>query len=155
MSFHSLSLIFSLHVDNYGKCVTLWCWRNIFITQFLCSSSYVFLCAGRVLLPATSTDDIKGMSSFNDLKTVEECAKFHEAYQQTGLFLWDCTWQHKTIALTYMNYRSSKLVKRKGTERLPTLDGWWKEHQIDRICRYLQLNYRYLQFNCRHLQFTE
>ena len=100
MSFHSLSLIFSLHVDNYGKCVTLWCWKNIFITQFLCSSSYVFLCAGRVLLPATSTDDVKGMSSFNDLKTVEECAKFHEVYQQTGLFLWDCTWQHKTIALT-------------------------------------------------------
>ena len=82
---------FLLHVDNYGKCVTLWCWKNIFITQFLCSSSYVFLCAGRVLLPATSTDDVKGMSSFNDLKTVEECAKFHEAYQQTGLFLWDCT----------------------------------------------------------------
>ena len=46
---------------------------------------------GRVLLPATSTDDVKGMSSFNDLKTIEECAKFHEAYQQTGLFLWDCT----------------------------------------------------------------
>ena len=39
-----------------------------------------------MLLPATSTDDVKGMSSFNDLKTVEECAKFHEAYQQTGFY---------------------------------------------------------------------
>ena len=47
----------SFHVDNYGHNFML---ENIFITQCLCSSSYVFLCAGRVLLPATSTESSGG-----------------------------------------------------------------------------------------------
>ena len=39
-----------------------------FMTQFEHSSSYVFLCAGTVLLPAISTARLHGACSFDDLK---------------------------------------------------------------------------------------
>ena len=50
------------------------------MTQFEHSSSYVFLCAGRVLLPTISTARRQGACSFDDLKTV-----YPEAWQQRGL----------------------------------------------------------------------
>ena len=52
-----------------------------FLTQFEHSSSYVFVCAGRVLyFPRFLLPVVKRPCSFNDLKTVD-----HEACQQRGL----------------------------------------------------------------------
>ena len=82
--FHSM-LTTMVNVSHFGA------GKTFLLHNFYVPAHTYFYAQGEVLLPATSTDDVKGMSSFNDLKTVEECAKFHEAYQQTGLFLWDCT----------------------------------------------------------------
>ena len=72
MSFHSLSLIFSLHVDNYGNVSQFHAAKTFLLHNFYVPAHTYFYAQGECLLPATSTDDVKGMSSFNDLKTVEE-----------------------------------------------------------------------------------
>ena len=53
--------------------------ETIFMTQFEHSSSYVFLCAGTVLLPAISTARLHGAVFVRRPKTVDR-----EACQQSG-----------------------------------------------------------------------